>query len=95
MSIPYEDTIQKDASMIYAEDGIGFHYQGLSFEIYRFSSKNAELIKDAEDGSITFTLKGMESFGPNTSDAVANGEYLMIFDTANADVINAFENVAV
>lgn len=87
--ISIESQHEKAGEMIGAIDGYSFKYQGLSFEIYKYEPGSRELI---EGSSGTVTLN-MGSFGDLTSDSVVNGEFLMIFDEANDEAINAFKNV--
>lgn len=76
------------ASMIGGEDGISFKVNGNKFEIYKFSSGH-EKLKEAESGKVTLTLQG---FGDYESLSAVNGDYMMIYSTADDAVIKAFRS---
>lgn len=86
-----DSTQDKIGSMIGAIDGYSFKYQDLSFEIYKYETGAREL-SDGVSGTITLTVEG---FGDFTRSSVVNGNYLMIFEEANDDVINAFKSINV
>lgn len=76
------------AEMIGAEEGTSFMYKGNKFEIYRFKADDPK-IEQAKSGSLTYIIEG---FGEFTSNSSVNGDYIMIYDTPDEDVIQAFNN---
>ena len=90
-ALSLDSTQEKFGALIGALDGYAFKYQGLSFEIYKYESGSQQLT-DGSTGTIDLTLQG---FGILTRRSVVNGNYLMICEESNDDVINAFMNVTV
>ncbi|MBR6243873.1 MAG: hypothetical protein IKQ90_10305 [Ruminococcus sp.] len=86
--IEISDIIDMAASMIGAEEGTSFMYNGNKFEIYRFTDQN-EILSDAADGSITLNIEG---FGDYTMNSAVNGNYLMVFDNHDNAVTDIFQN---
>lgn len=80
------DKITMAAEMIGAEDGTSFMYGNNKFEIYKFSDDNPK-IEEASTGTLTIQLDGFGNIQTNSS---VNGNYVMIYDTPDDDVINAF-----
>ena len=78
------------AEMIGAEEGTSFKYNGNKFEIYRFKSDDPK-IEQAKSGSLSYTI---ESIGEFTSKSSVNGNYVMIYDTPEDKVIEAFERIS-
>ena len=88
--IEITDVITMAAEMIGAEEGTSFKYNGNKFEIYRFKSDDPK-IEQAKSGSLTYTIEG---FGEFTSKSSVNGNYVMIYDTPEDKVIEAFERIS-
>lgn len=78
------------AEMIGAEEGTSFRYNDNKFEIYRFKSGDPK-IEQAKLGSMTYTIEG---FGEITSKSSVNGDYIMIYDTPEDAVIQAFTSIS-
>lgn len=89
--ITITNRIWKDASCIGATDGYGFDCNGKQFEVYKFTDKNE--IEEAKTGTYTFIIKGMESFGEFSSLTKVNGDFVLLYDVEDAEVIEAFESV--
>lgn len=77
------------AEMIGAEEGTSFRYNDNKFEIYRFKSGDPK-IEQAKSGSMTYTIEG---FGELTSKSSVNGDFVMIYDTPEDEVIQAFTSI--
>ena len=87
-SLDITDVIDMAAEMIGAEEGTSFKYNGNKFEIYCFKADDPK-IEQAKSGNLTYTIEG---FGEFTSNSSVNGDYIMIYDTPDEDVIQAFNN---
>ena len=77
------------ADMIGAVDGTSFKYNGNKFEIYKYDN-GAVAIADASDGTMTITIDG---FAPMETASAVNGDYVMIYNEADAAVIDAFNSL--
>lgn len=82
------DITKMAAEMIGAEEGTSFMYKGNKFEIYRFKADDPK-IEQARSGSLTYNIEG---FGEFTSNSSVNNDYVMIYDTPDESVIQAFNN---
>lgn len=89
-SIDITNVTKMAAEMIGAEEGTSFKYNGNKFEIYRFKADDPK-IEQAKSGSLTYTIEG---FGEFTSKSSVNGNYVMIYDTPEDKVIEAFEKIS-
>lgn len=86
--IDITDIIVMAADMIGAEEGTSFQFNGNKFEIYRFVDGDAKL-SEASSGTLTLQLEG---FGDYTMNSVVNGNYIMIYNVSDDNVIQAFIN---
>lgn len=87
-SVQITDIQPMAASMIGAEDGISFKADGKKFEVYKFSS-GSDKLKEAAGGSLTLSIQG---FGDYSTKCTVKNDYVMIYDTPNDAVIEAFKN---
>ncbi|MBP0975264.1 MAG: hypothetical protein J6P20_04295, partial [Oscillospiraceae bacterium] len=87
-TITITDITAMAGSMIGADEGISFKVDGKKFEIYKFPTGH-EKLKEAESGKVTLTLQG---FGDFKSLSSVNGDYMMIYSTANDAVVKAFQS---
>jgi hypothetical protein len=87
--LPITNLIPMAAAMIDAEEGVSFKVDGNKFEIYKYPA-NDEKLKDAESGSLTVSIQG---FGEYTSKCAVNGCFVMIYETENSAVIDAFKKI--
>ena len=87
--IEITNIIPTASEMIGAIDGTSFVYNGNKFEIYLFD-ENSEKISEALSGKLSFTIDG---FGEFSSEAIVNGNYVMIFNTADDTVNQIFLNI--
>ena len=83
--------VWKDASCIGAAEGYGFDCNGNKFEIYKFTEKTE--LAEAKTGTYTFILKDMEVFGELSSLTKVNGDFVLMYDVEDAEVIEAFESI--
>lgn len=83
--------VWKDASCMGAAEGYGFDCNGNKFEIYKFTDKTE--LAEAKTGTYTFILKDMEVFGELSSLTKVNGDFVLMYDVEDAEVIEAFESV--
>ena len=79
---------QKAASMVGALEGVGFFVDDLSFELYLFD--NLEALSEAKSGSYVLNIQG---FAPITMLSSVNGNFVLLYDVENADVINVFASI--
>lgn len=77
------------ADLIEAVDGTSFKVNGNKFEVYHFADGSAKLT-EAASGTLTYNVEG---FGEFTLTAIVNGNYVMIFNTPDENVSNAFSSV--
>lgn len=87
--IKITDTLTMAADMIGAVEGTSFKYNGNKFEIYKYNEGDPKLT-EAAGGSMTLELEG---FGEFTSQTVVNGEYVMLFNTEDSAVTDAFLSI--
>lgn len=83
------DILTMAASMIGAAEGTSFKYNGTKFELYRFNEGDPKL-DEAASGSMTISIEG---FGDYDSLASVNGNYVMLYKTADDVVISAFNSI--
>ena len=76
------------ASMIGAEEGTSFKYNGNKFEIYQYKSGDPALAQ-AETGKMTISIGGFGDFDTFSS---VNGNFVMMYDEKDDAVINAFDS---
>lgn len=77
------------ADLIEAVDGTSFKVNGNKFEVYHFADGSAKLT-EAASGTLTYNVEG---FGEFTLTAIVNGNYVMIFNTPDENVSNAFSSI--
>lgn len=87
--ISINDIGVKYGALIGAKDGSSFHYNDLSFELYLFPENSQEL-EEAKQGTFSFTLEG---FGEITMNSKVNGNFILLYEIEDKDVINAFYKV--
>ncbi|MBQ7070635.1 MAG: hypothetical protein IJM87_05075 [Ruminococcus sp.] len=87
--IEITDTLTMAADMIGAVEGTSFKYNGNKFEIYKYNEGDPKLT-EATGGSLTYEIEG---FGEFTSQTVVNGEYVMLFNTEDSAVTDAFLSI--
>lgn len=87
--IEITDTLTMAADMIGAVEGTSFKYNGNKFEIYKYNEGDPKLA-EAASGSLTYEIEG---FGEFTSQTVVNGEYVMLFNTEDSAVTDAFLSI--
>jgi predicted small lipoprotein YifL len=83
------DIMPMAASMIGAEEGTSFKYNGNKFELYRFNEGDPKL-DEAASGSMTLTIEGFGDYEASTS---VNGNYIMIYKNPDDTVISAFSSI--
>lgn len=88
-TIQINDIETKFGEMIGALDGCCFKYNELTFELYMFA-ENSEELEKAKQGVFSFTIEG---FGDFTMNSKVNGNFVLLYNTENDDVIDAFYNV--
>lgn len=81
---------RKAAEMVGALDGAGFFVEEQSFELFLFDDQKA--LNEAKSGSFVLRMQG---FAPMTMLSSVNGNFMLLYDENNTDVINAFLNVKV
>lgn len=86
--VTIDKTTDKAADMIGAEYGKGFTVGDKTFEIYYFEDESK--ITEAKSGKMTITI---ESLGDYEVNSVVNQNLVMIYETADDEVINAFKSV--
>lgn len=79
------DVMQMEATMIGGDSGASFKIGTDKFEIYSFSDKNK--LEEAKSGSMTLKMDGM---GAIKMQAIVNGNLVLLYKTANDEVIEAF-----
>lgn len=87
--IEITDITKMAAEMIEAEEGTSFKFNDNKFEIYKYADGNPKL-EEASAGSLTYEIEG---FGEFTSSTVVNGNYIMLFNTEDEAVTNAFMSI--
>lgn len=87
--IEITDTLTMAADMIGAVEGTSFKVNGNKFEIYKYNEGDPKL-EAAASGSMTYEIEG---FGEFTSQTVVNGEYVMLFNTEDSAVTDAFLSI--
>jgi hypothetical protein len=87
--IEITDTLTMAADMIGAVEGTSFKYNGNKFEIYKYNEGDPKLA-EAASGSLTYEIEG---FGEFTSQTVVKGEYVMLFNTEDSAVTDAFLSI--
>ncbi|HRR77065.1 MAG TPA: DUF5067 domain-containing protein [Ruminococcus sp.] len=88
-SFEIENISQMFAGMIGAEEGTSFKYNDIKFEIYRFKGYE-QILKEAAKGSVILQIEGLGEYETLSS---VNGCFMMIYDTPDDKIIEAFESL--